>query len=145
SLDRTPDEPSIDTTQSGIYPSHYLQGIEHFNAGRYFDAHEVWEEIWLHSLGDTKVFYQMLIQAAVGLHHYERGNSRGALGMHANVVEKLGRLPSVFMSLDLVEFARSFNAALIELIERDPDAPAITTDLRPQIRLVSGDNPDWNL
>jgi hypothetical protein len=97
---------SFDATASGVFAPQYLRGIEHFNAGRYFDAHEVWEEIWLLSSGDTKVFYQMLIQAAVGLHHYERGNSRGARGMHGNVVEKLGRLPSVFMLLDLVEFSR---------------------------------------
>src|SRR5215475_5591533 len=41
------DDPSSEITQSGLYPSPYLQGIEHFNKGRYFDAHEVWEEIWL--------------------------------------------------------------------------------------------------
>src|SRR5262249_31389734 len=46
-----------------LYPTQYLDGIEHFNAGRYFEAHEIWEEIWLHSYGDTKLFYQMLIQA----------------------------------------------------------------------------------
>src|SRR5204862_3147329 len=93
-------------TFSGAYPREYLQGIEDFNAGRYFDAHEIWEEIWLRSSGDTKLFYQMLIQAAVGLHHYERGNARGARGMNTNVTDKLGRLPSAYMSLDLVEFAR---------------------------------------
>ena len=136
---------AFDATTSGMYAPQYLQGIEHFNAGRYFDAHEVWEEIWLHSAGDTKVFYQMLIQAAVGLHHYERGNSRGVRGMHANVVEKLGRLPSVFMSLDLVEFSRSFNSALAELIQRGDQALRTTSDPRPQIRLLSSDTPDWNL
>lgn len=135
----------FDATTSGMYAPQYLQGIEHFNAGRYFDAHEVWEEIWLHSSGDTRVFYQMLIQAAVGLHHYERGNSRGARGMHANVVEKLSRLPSVFMSLDLVEFSRSFNASLAELIERNDEAAFPTDKPRPQIRLLSSDTPDWNL
>ncbi|MFY9553222.1 MAG: DUF309 domain-containing protein, partial [Blastocatellia bacterium] len=63
---------------TGMYSPQYLEGIDDFNSGRYFDAHEVWEEVWLRSSGDTKLFYQMLIQAAVGLHHYERGNSRGA-------------------------------------------------------------------
>ena len=65
--------------------------------------------------------------------------------MHANVVEKLSRLPSVFMSLDLVEFSHSFNSALAELIERGDQALHTTNDLRPQIRLLSSDTPDWNL
>lgn len=136
---------SFEATTAAMYPPHYLQGIEHFNAGRYFDAHEVWEEIWLHSSGDTKVFYQMLIQAAVGLHHYERGNARGARGMHANVVEKLNRLPSVFMSLDLDEFSRSLNNFLAELIERDDETTIPADKPRPHIRLLSKDSSDWNL
>jgi len=136
---------AFEVTTAAMYPPHYLQGIEHFNAGRYFDAHEVWEEIWLHSSGDTKVFYQMLIQAAVGLHHYERGNARGARGMHANVVEKLSRLPSVFMSLDLDEFSRSLNNFLAELIERDDETTIPADKPRPHIRLLSKDSSDWNL
>jgi uncharacterized protein len=129
-------EPAFDSTTMETYPREYLQGIEDFNAGRYFDAHEIWEEIWLRSSGETKVFYQMLIQAAVGLHHYERGNSRGARGMHANVIEKLGRLPSVFMSLDLAGFSRQFKIALSELIDNNNEAAPADDKHRPTIELL---------
>jgi predicted metal-dependent hydrolase len=130
-------EPAFDSTLIEAYPREYLQGIEDFNAGRYFDAHEVWEEIWLRSSGERKLFYQMLIQTAVGLHHYERGNARGARGMYANVTEKLGRLPSSFMSLDLAGFSRQFKAALSELIDNNnEDAPADDKH-RPRIELLS--------
>jgi uncharacterized protein len=138
-------ELAFDTTQSGIYPRHYLEGIEHFNAGRYFDAHEVWEEIWLRSSGDTKLFYQMLIQAAVGLHHYERGNARGARGMHANVVDKLDRLPSFLMALDLGDFSRQFRDFFAELIANNEDATPPADRPRPRIRLLSRDTTDWSL
>lgn len=124
------------------HPREYLQGIEDFNEGRYFDAHEIWEEIWLRSSGDTKVFYQMLIQAAVGLHHYERGNARGARGMSANVTDKLGRLPSTFMSLDLVDFARQFKLALCELIDNNNEAAPGETMHRPRIVLLPRDDED---
>ena len=119
--------------------------IEHFNARRYFDAHEVWEEIWLQSSGDTKLFYQMLIQAAVGLYHYERGNARGARGMHANVVDKLDRLPSFLMSLDLVDFSRQFRGFFTELIEHDDEAAPPIDRPRPRIQLLSRDTADWSL
>jgi predicted metal-dependent hydrolase len=124
----------------GLHPREYLQGIEYFNAGRYFDAHEIWEEIWLRSSGDTKLFYQMLIQAAVGLYHYERGNARGARGMFNNVTEKLGRLPSIFMSLDLVDFAKQFMLALKELIENGNEAPPADESHRPRIKLLPRDD-----
>ncbi len=130
-------EPAFDSTAIEVYPREYLQGIEDFNAGRYFDAHEVWEEIWLRSSGETKVFYQMLIQAAVGLHHYERGNARGARGMYANVIEKLGRLPSIFMSLDLADFCRQFKVALSELIDNNNEAAPADDKHRPRITLAS--------
>jgi predicted metal-dependent hydrolase len=131
-----------DVSTARLYPLEYIEGIEHFNAGRYFDAHEVWEEIWLRSSGETKVFYQMLIQAAVGLHHYERGNARGARGMYSNVIEKLGRLPSTFMSLDLVDFSRQFRDHLSELIENNNEAPPIDKP-RPNIQLL--DYTEWGL
>ena len=139
------EESAFNITQSAIHPSHYLQGIEHFNAGHYFDAHEVWEEIWLQSSGDTKLFYQMLIQAAVGLYHYERGNARGARGMHANVVDKLDRLPSFLMSLDLVDFSQQFRGFFTELIEHDDEAAPPTDRPRPRIQLLSRDTADWSL
>lgn len=118
------------------YPREYLEGIEHFNAGRYFEAHEVWEEVWLRSEGDTRLFYQMLIQAAVGLHHYERANSRGGRGMYRNVVDKLSRLPKVFMSLDLIEFERDFKEFFADLIENNNEAPPPQNKARPSLRLL---------
>jgi len=145
SADDETDDDSIDTTQSGIHPVHYLQGIEHFNAQRYFDAHEVWEEIWLQSSGDTKLFYQMLIQAAVGLHHYERGNVRGARGMHTNVLNKLDLLPSFFMSLDLSDFSRQFKDFFSRLIHDNDETPPTPDRLRPKIRLLSKETTDWSL
>jgi len=140
--DTTIDAAIVNVSTAGLYPLEYIEGIEHFNAARYFDAHEVWEEIWLRSSGQTKVFYQMLIQAAVGLHHYERGNARGARGMHSNVIEKLGRLPSIFMSLDLVDFSAQFRDHLAELIENDNEAPPVDKP-RPRIQLL--DNAEWSL
>ena len=139
------DEPSSEITQSGLYPSTYLQGIEHFNKGRYFDAHEVWEEIWLRSTGDTKVFYQMLIQSAVALHHYERGNSRGARGMYGNVVDKLAKLPAALMSLDLIEFSIQLKSFFVDLIDKEIDSTFPSDRARPQIRLLSRETTDWSL
>jgi hypothetical protein len=107
---QTKEEPGLELAGGfkGEYPREYLVGIDHFNAGRYFEAHEIWEEIWLRSSDVAKIFYQMLIQSAVGLLHFERGNYAGARGMYANVIEKLATLPGIFMSLDVVDFDRQF-------------------------------------
>jgi predicted metal-dependent hydrolase len=120
-----------------IYPRQYYEGIEHFNARRYYEAHEIWEEIWLRSLAETKVFYQMLIQAAVGLHHYENGNIRGARGMCRNVLEKAERLPAFYMSVDVADFIRKFREFFSDMIEKNSER-AEEERPRPVIRLFEG-------
>ena len=117
------------------YPSQYLSGITCFNQRNYYDAHEVWEEIWLHAAGEEKLFYQMLIQSAVGLHHYERGNARGARGMYNAAMEKLKRLPSEFMSIDLARFAVDLSKALGDSVATDLDSIIPSAEPRPRIEL----------
>ena len=60
------------------YDPLYLHGIEHFNVCDFFEAHEVWEELWQEYQGPSRKFYQGLIQVAVCLHHFGNGNTRGA-------------------------------------------------------------------
>jgi hypothetical protein len=56
----------------------FLAGIDLFNRGDYFEAHEVWEELWLDCPSAERRFYQALIQAAVAIYHFGRGNNTGA-------------------------------------------------------------------
>jgi uncharacterized protein len=121
------------------YPVEYLNGIKYFNARKYFEAHEAWEEIWLHSSGEAKLFYQMIIQAAVALYHYERKNPRGVRGMYNNVMEKLDRLPASFMSLNLEDFARQLKTFFAELLENDHENAFALDKPHPMIHLSDND------
>ena len=57
-----------------------LRGVELFNSGLYWEAHEVWEEEWTPDRkGPDSGFYKGLIQIAAGCLHYTRHNRRGAL------------------------------------------------------------------
>ena len=56
------------------------RGVELFNQGRYWDAHEAWEEAWTPDRhGPDRGFYKGLIQVAAGCLHYGRRNRRGAV------------------------------------------------------------------
>ena len=56
------------------------EGVELFNSGRYWEAHEVWEREWTPDrMGPDSGFYKGLIQVAAGCLHYTRRNRRGAL------------------------------------------------------------------
>jgi uncharacterized protein len=56
------------------------RGIELFNSGLYWEAHEAWEEAWTPDRrGVDSGFYKGLIQIAAGCLHYGRRNRRGAV------------------------------------------------------------------
>lgn len=79
--------------------SRYLTGIEHFNRREFYDAHEVWEELWHEETGDAKDFVQGLIQFATALHHFEAHNMKGARLLYDGGVELLRPYPDVFWGL----------------------------------------------
>jgi predicted metal-dependent hydrolase len=71
----------------------FRKGIALFNARKFFESHEVWEELWLVEPEPEKTFLQGLIQLAAACHHHGRGNWRGAQSLLAAGLAKLGRFP----------------------------------------------------
>ena len=65
-------------TPAPDYDPRYLAGVALFNRAEYFDAHEVWEDLWGDCPAADRRFYQSLIQAAVALYHWGRNNPAGA-------------------------------------------------------------------
>ncbi len=72
----------------------FQRGIDLFNAGRFFQAHEAWEQSWLRSSGEEKIFYQGLIQAAAAILHAQRGNLAGARTLWEKARGKLAQSPA---------------------------------------------------
>jgi predicted metal-dependent hydrolase len=50
------------------------EGRALFNAGRFFEAHERWEEAWLVETGAARLLLQGLIQVAAGFLKTGAGN-----------------------------------------------------------------------
>jgi predicted metal-dependent hydrolase len=90
-------------------------GIIFFNSGRYFEAHEVWEDLWRETFGDLRLFYQGLIQTAVGLHHLSRGNLIGARAQLAKALPKLDERSGRATAIDVDSLQRDLRKVLDEL------------------------------
>lgn len=73
--------------------SRFRRGVAHFNAREYFEAHEVWEELWLAAREPEKTFLQGLIQVAAAFHHHGRENAKGARSLLAAGIAKLQGFP----------------------------------------------------
>jgi uncharacterized protein len=89
--------------KSGEKDEKFERGLAHFNSREFFEAHEVWEEIWLVEGEPEKTFLQGIIQIAAAFHHYRRGNTDGAETLLAGGIVKLSRFPANHRGLEIHE------------------------------------------
>jgi predicted metal-dependent hydrolase len=119
------------------YEPLYLQGIEHFNACDFFEAHEVWEAVWTEYQGPARKFYQGLIQVAVALHHFGNGNIRGARKLYHSSRAYLEPYRPWFMGIDLDKLFAEMEACFVDVLASTEEYPKIdiVPDLIPEIHL----------
>ena len=93
----------------------FSEGLEAFNSGQFYEAHEIWEEVWLKTPNPEKMFLQGLIQVAAAFHHYSRANSLGARNLlHAGLL-KLDFFPEEHRGLALEPLRAAVRLWLAEL------------------------------
>lgn len=107
------------------FKHHFLEGIQHFNSKRFWEAHEAWETLWLSAESDLEQFLQGLIQIAAAYHHVKRGTYRGAPRLFAAGLRRLEAFPLVHCGLDrtAVDAAARRHAAWLEAESGSPEEP----------------------
>jgi predicted metal-dependent hydrolase len=118
-------------TSAEPYDPLYLKGIAWFNACEFFEAHEVWEELWKNYSGELRLFYKGLIQAAVALHHFGNGNIRGARKVYRSSRGYLNEYRPTAVGLDLEKFIAEFDACFAEVAASQEEYPHI--DINPEL------------
>jgi hypothetical protein len=89
-----------------------------FGEQLFFEVHEILEPPWRDAEGDDREILQGLIQVAVGFHHREDGNLRGATSLLADGNAKLfAHVPEAF-GIDLESLCRDVEAFAIALRHR---------------------------
>lgn len=91
---------SIDPRASSRGKHETLQeGIDLFNQERFWEAHEVLEEIWHSATGVDRDIIQGLILTAAALVHYQKNEKTVCVSILGRAMEKLGTLDN-FKGLD---------------------------------------------
>ncbi len=111
----------------------YRRGIDLFNAGHFFDAHEALEDVWRETKGEEREFLQGVIQIAVGLHHHATGNLEGARSLLARGGDKLARFPDRYRELR-VDRLRAAIASWTRALSRGEPPPEL-----PRLELADSD------
>ena len=108
-------------------------GVVHFNAGRYFPAHEAWETAWKQAKGsDDAEFFKGLSQLGAGYVHLLRGNAHGATTLLRRASGRIARYPVDHEGIDTAAVAARAEA----------DATAVERgDLEPGPDAVDGTDP----
>lgn len=94
-----------------------LAGVALFDAGHYFEAHEVWERPWLTEPDpEVRRFLQALIQLAAGFHKLRSpGGGPSAARLLGKAIAKLADLPDELQGADVAglrQAARQWEASL---------------------------------
>lgn len=81
--------------------------LGHFNAGRYFPAHEAWETAWKQSRDtNDSEFFKGLSQLGAGYVHLLRGNAHGAETLLRRAALRIGLYPGGHFGIDTVQVVR---------------------------------------
>lgn len=104
----------------------FAEGARAFDEGRYFEAHEHWEDDWrVEPSPNRKRLLQGLVQVAAALHkHRDKGALEPAKSLFTKALEKLERCDETLEFPDLrrfVEETRAYAEALAD--ETEPLAP----------------------
>jgi predicted metal-dependent hydrolase len=98
---RTPDTSAwLATCQEPLSPL-AVRGLEEFNRGEYFEAHETLEEAWNEDTGLGRDLYRAILQVAVAYLQIERRNFPGAIKMFLRMRQWFAPLPDECRGVDI--------------------------------------------
>jgi predicted metal-dependent hydrolase len=111
----------ITCTCQGRLPALAVRGLELFNAGEYFEAHEALELAWREETDPVRELYRGILQIAVAYYHILRGNYRGASKMFLRSRTWLEPFPNQCRGVDLAHFRADFARVEEMLHQLGPD------------------------
>lgn len=103
----------------------------HFEAGRFFPAHEAWETAWKQARDtDDAELFKGLSQLGAGYVHLLRGNAHGAITLLRRAASRVGRYPAGHRGVDGPAIAAGAEREAVR-VERGDLAPGEGADARP--------------
>jgi predicted metal-dependent hydrolase len=115
------------------------QGVEEFNRACFFEAHDILEDLWRDTSGPLRLFYQGLIQLAVGFYHLSNGNRRGALNLLEKGLAKLEAYQPVCQDIDVASLCHEAHAWLDRVRQDGAVELTINAGPLPRIRWIASE------
>lgn len=112
-------------------------GTRLFEAGEFFEAHEVWEDVW-RVVRDARDFhfFQGLINVAVGLKKLREGNANGLVRLMRRAGNLLGEVPDAWRGINvarLVEWVHGLEVGAEAWRDGQGDPPVVESPQLPRV------------
>ena len=118
-------------------PEGVVRGIEEFNAGKYFEQHEMLELVWRAELRPIRDLYRGVLQIGVGCLQVERGNAIGAIKMIDRAEKWLQPFRPACQGIDVDQLLVDAARLREEIERRGPDqAHRVDRRLFPKVQLT---------
>ncbi|HSG41762.1 MAG TPA: DUF309 domain-containing protein [Anaerolineales bacterium] len=100
---------------TGLLHPEAKKGLQLFNAGEYFEAHEALEDAWNAEEGTAKNLYRGILQTAVVYLHITRGNYNGAVKVYARSLKWLKDIPNICKGIHVEELRLNAQQVIMEI------------------------------
>ncbi len=119
-------------------PLHPLarEGVERFNAGEFFEAHELLETAWMQDQTTGRDLYRAMLQVAVAYYQVQRENYAGAVKMFLRLRQWINAFPDRCRGVDVARLRQDAFAIYDRVLDLGPEGmKAASWDFAP-IHLV---------
>ena len=106
--------------EGAIHPA-AVKGMQLFNTGEYWLAHEHLEEAWNEESSAVRELYRAVLQVAVVYLHITRDNYRGAVKVYGRVQKWITPWPEVCRGIEIGQLRQDLEAVIAEVKRLGPD------------------------
>ena len=90
-----------------------------FNDQKWYEAHDVFEEIWNNVDGDERQIIQGILQVSVSQFHLSKGNLNGATILLGEGLGRIKNRTNIDLGIDLESFSISLDSLLKKLQSKE--------------------------
>lgn len=98
-----------------------IKGMELFNSGEYWLAHEALEKAWKEENGSVRDLYRSILQVAVVYLHIIRANYNGAIKVHQRVQKWITPWPDYCRGIEIEQLRQNLETVIAEVRRLGPD------------------------
>jgi predicted metal-dependent hydrolase len=99
-------------SRSMVRSDRFLEGVALFNKGYYWEAHEVWEDVWRNEEDDAKTFAQGFVQVAAANSFVNQAKLTSAKYLFEKALEKFHQFPYSHCGVDVQKLIQDIESSL---------------------------------